>query len=110
MKGIELNLADNTLVTTLSKVLNKSEEELIQAYKQEGDLAVVVQKYFEPSSEGKDITINELIDMLQKIVEESGKGSKERKEDILFDIFLKMRSCNEAFFLTRFLQVNSFFL
>ena len=106
MKGIELNLADNTLISTLGKVLNKSEDELLQAYKQKGDLAKVAQRYFKPTQEGKDITINELIGLLQKIVDESGKGSKERKEEILCDIFLKMRSSNEAFFFIRFLQVN----
>lgn len=104
-KGIELNLADNTLISSLSKVFNVEEQELLNAYKQEGDLAKVTEKYFVPSTEEKDLTINELIDYLNTIILTTGKGSKEKKEEILFNIFSKLRSGHEAFFLIRFLQV-----
>ncbi len=105
MKGRELNLADPTLIAALSKVLNQSEVELIQRSKKEGDLALAVKHYFQPREELKeDLSINELIDFLQSMVTVNGKGSQERKEMILMEIFQRLKQSNELFFLIRFFK------
>ena len=94
----------------MARVLNKSEEEVISAYKQEGDLAKVAGSYFSPLQKSQeDITINELMDLLNKTMLISGRGSKEKKEEILYTLFSRLKSGNEVFFLVRFLQVSILF-
>ncbi len=53
---------------------------------------MAVKHYFQPREELKeDLSINELIDFLQSIVIVNGKGSQERKEMILMEIFQRLK-------------------
>jgi ATP-dependent DNA ligase len=55
-----------------------------------------------------DLEITEFIDTLKKLASVKGKGSREQKEQLLENLFRKMQTENEIFFVVRFLQVSYF--
>jgi len=105
LKGIELNLADNTIISVLSRFYNVGPEKIKEEYKKCGDLALVAKSYFQRKGDNGELEISQLIESLRNIAEIKGKGSKEQKEDLLLDIFYSLKTEHEIYFLVKFLQV-----
>lgn len=104
-KGIELNLADNTLIQTLGKVYGVSDEIIKEEYKKIGDLAKISSSYKTSGEDSQDLDITEFIDTLKQMASIKGKGAREQKELLLEQMIRKMQTQNDIFYVVRFLQV-----
>jgi ATP-dependent DNA ligase len=104
-KGIELNLADNTLIQTLGKVYGVPEEKIKEEYKKIGDLAKISSTYQAIRENSQELDITEFIDTLKQMATIKGKGARDQKELMLEQMLKKLKTQNEIFYVVRFLQV-----
>lgn len=79
----EFNLAEKMVMRSIGLTYNLEMDEVLQAYKQEGDLGEVVysieQKNKSTKKQKENLSINQVYDRLLRIAEDEGKDSQERK-------------------------------
>ncbi|HNP89018.1 MAG TPA: ATP-dependent DNA ligase [Candidatus Woesebacteria bacterium] len=80
-EGVEFNLAEKLLFRAVGQAFKVSEEEVKREYKKVGDLGEVAQrlKTLNSGKENRDLSVNQVYEMLLAIAEEGGSGSVERK-------------------------------
>jgi len=80
-EGVEFNLAEKLLFRAVGQAFKVSEEEVKREYKKVGDLGEVAQrlKTLNSGKENRDLSVNQVYEMLLAIAEEGGAGSVERK-------------------------------
>jgi len=95
---IEFGMSEKLVARSLSKALNKDENEIWSLYKELGDLGLLAQEYIK--TEGNMVEILEVYNMLLDIATTSGKGSVEKKTDELARLF-SLVSGKEAKYISR---------
>ena len=113
-KDLDFGFADKMVIKAIAKAVGKPVNQVSELYKQKGDLGEVAELLIEKtgqqhlgaffqtsaSEEKKSLTIEDVWDNLHKIVKIEGKGSTDKKTNILLGIFSEA-SPNEAKYITR---------
>ncbi|MGP6206554.1 ATP-dependent DNA ligase [Cuniculiplasma sp. SKW3] len=106
-EGIEIGLAEKTIIKVIRKITGVTEEEIMKRYAKEGDLGTVSQ---ELSSQSKQrsffddpLTLRELYDSLRKVATIKGQGTASEKEKIFIDLMIRA-SPIESKYIVRILQ------
>jgi len=81
--GVELGVAEKTIIRALSKYSGLSEEKIEDEYKKLGDLGDVAKNVVQNKKQmtffAQQLTINRVYGILEKIAKTSGKGSQDMK-------------------------------
>lgn len=96
---LEMHMAESSAAKAIAAISKKSKEEVIKLYKELGDFGLVAEKLNKKSK--KDLTINEVYNKLTVMAKEEGKGSVEKKINLLTEL---LSHCNskEAKYVSRF--------
>ena len=97
-EGLELGLAEKLVIKSLSLGLGEDIKKIEAIYKDIGDLGLVAEKLVKNKKE--NLTILDVFQELKKIATSQGKGSQERKIEILA-ILVKKSTPIEAKYLIR---------
>ena len=83
--AIEFGLADKMVIRAIASGLNIDKNKVLKAFKQEGDLGKAVEKSKNKKqrTKNRNLTINEVYDVLYKVATAGGKGSQEVKIRLL---------------------------
>ncbi|KAL9309097.1 putative DNA ligase (ATP) [Arabidopsis thaliana] len=108
-EGIKLGMGKGSyIIKAISEAFGRTESHVEQQYTQLGDLGLVANgsrssqtMIFMP----KPLTVVKVADTLRLIAKESGKGSKEKKKDLMKALLVATTDC-EPLYLTRLLQDN----
>ena len=94
-KGVVFNLADRLMVQAVAQAFNKEPKEVLEVYKQKGDLGNVAEDLSRTS--GKDISVTEVYSLLEKIAKDEGEGSVERKVAGIASLLSKLDPLSRRF-------------
>jgi DNA ligase-1 len=97
-QGLELGLAEKLVIRSLALGLKEDINKIEKLYKETGDLGLVAEKLIKNTKE--ELTIKEVFEELKKIALSQGKGSQERKLQLLA-ILIKKSLPIEAKYLIR---------
>ncbi|AEE32410.1 ATP-dependent DNA ligase [Arabidopsis thaliana] len=108
-EGIKLGMGKGSyIIKAISEAFGRTESHVEQQYTQLGDLGLVANgsrssqtMIFMP----KPLTVVKVADTLRLIAKESGKGSKDKKKDLMKALLVATTDC-EPLYLTRLLQDN----
>ncbi len=104
-----LGIAEKSLLKALAKASGRSEKEVKELAKKEGDVGLAAAHLFKKKPMTLvpvgTLTIDELEEKVKKIISLSGKGSQEEKEKIIMSMLQKCSS-QEAKYLSRLLLGN----
>ncbi len=111
--GLELGFADRMVIKAIAKAVGKNEDEVDKLYKQKGDLGEVAEilmsktgqqslgAFFNSNADSEsDLTVEEVWDTLNRIAKVEGKGSTQKKTNLLLGLYSRA-SPIEAKYLTR---------
>ncbi len=101
----EIGIADKLMIKALSKASGMSEEEIINEWKEKGDLGVIAEEFVRKRKQSmltakSELTIKKVFDNLTQITKEEGKGSTERKLNLIIELLINA-SPIEAKYITR---------
>ena len=103
-KGIVFNMADKLVIQAVAKAYGRNTQDVILEYKKTGDLGQVAEEFAGNSKSEirnpKQITILQIYNDLNKIAQDEGEGSVERKVDKMAELLNKVDSLS-ARYLTR---------
>lgn len=103
--GIDLGLGEKFAISAVSSAYGFSKKEVEDAYRDEGDLGLVAEKFAgkkkQASLSQKEITVAYLYDQMVRIAKASGTGSQDMKIKILTEL-LNNASPVEAKYIVRF--------
>ena len=103
-KGIVFNMADKLVIQAVAKAYGRNTQDVILEYKKTGDLGQVAEEFAGNSKSeirnSKQITILQIYNDLNKIAQDEGEGSVERKVDKMAELLNKVDSLS-ARYLTR---------
>ena len=91
----EFNMAEKMVIRAIARVAGKGEAEITSAYKVSGDLGQVVQKV--TGIQESKLSINEVYDRLERIAQDGGQGSQERKVEALADLLKEVDPLSAKF-------------
>lgn len=77
-EGVVFNLAEKLVIESISLAFSFSKEEVIKSFKEKGDLGDVSFS-LNKGVKAKDLSVDEVYDILLKIALDSGEGSQDRK-------------------------------
>jgi len=103
-QGLEMGMADKMVAKAIARASGKSEKEILDSYKKQGDLGLVVEKVGGKQAtlfKKKSLSISEVYDELDKIARISGSGSVDRKTGMLAGLLSNMAG-KEMKFAVRF--------
>jgi len=103
-QGLEIGMADKMVAKAIARASGKSEKEILDSYKKQGDLGLVVEKAWGKQAtlfKKKSLNISEVYDELDKMARISGSGSVDRKTGMLAGLLSNM-SGKEMKFAVRF--------
>ena len=102
--GLELNVADRTLISVFSKLTGINPKVIEELYKKKGDIGdlayEILQKRKTQALFVEELTIENVYSLLRKLAETTGPGSQQQKESLLMKLFLNS-SPLEAKYLAR---------
>lgn len=98
----------SSIIKAISEAFGRTKAQVKQQYTQLGDLGLVAKG--SRSSQTvifmhKPLTVVKVADTLRQIAKESGKGSKDKKKDLMKTLLVATTDC-EPLYLTRLLQDN----
>ena len=106
-EGIEIGLAEKTIIKVIRKITGVTEEDIMKRYAREGDLGAVSQELSSQSKQksffDEPLTLRELYDSLKKIAIIRGQGTASEKEKIFIDLMIRA-SPSETKYIVRILQ------
>ncbi len=106
-EGIEIGLAEKTIISTLRKITGKDEETIMKRYGEIGDLGTVSQELMalpgQTSLFSEELTTSEIFRSLKKIATIKGSGTSVEKERIFMDLMIRA-SPVESKYIVRILQ------
>jgi DNA ligase-1 len=100
----ELGVANQLMIKSISKAYGISEKEIVNLFKKTGDLGLTVEKLSKKKKQStlgkKVLTIEKVFENLQMIAEQEGKGSQERKMNLVAEL-LSQAKPKEALYIVR---------
>jgi len=102
--GVETGMADKMVAKAISKAFGRSEKEILDSYKKQGDLGLVVEKLEGKQAtlfKKKSLSVYEVYDELMRISKISGDGSVDKKIRMLSGMLSNM-SGKEMRYVVRF--------
>ncbi|CAL9218209.1 unnamed protein product [Arabidopsis halleri] len=108
-EGVKLGIGKgSSIIKAISEAFGRTKAQVKQQYTQLGDLGLVAKG--SRSSQTvifmhKPLTVVKVADTLRLIAKESGKGSKDKKKDLMKTLLVATTDC-EPLYLTRLLQDN----
>ncbi|CAE5959716.1 unnamed protein product [Arabidopsis arenosa] len=108
-EGVKLGIGKgSSIIKAISEAFGRTKAQVKQQYTQLGDLGLVAKG--SRSSQTmilmpKPLTVVKVVDTLRQIAKESGKGSKDKKKDLMKTLLVATTDC-EPLYLTRLLQDN----
>ena len=106
-EGIEIGLAEKTIMKTIRRITGVTEEEILKIYAREGDLGMVSQELSSRSKQrsffDEALTLRELFESLKKIALIKGSGTAAEKEKIFTDLMIRSKPV-ESKYIVRILQ------
>ena len=88
-EGLEMGLAGKTAIKAISRSENVSLEKVASLFKKTGDFGSIVE-IFKKNKKGEELTIEEVFEKLLEIAKIGGKGSQEKKLNLLADLLSKV--------------------
>ncbi|MEM5793054.1 MAG: ATP-dependent DNA ligase [Candidatus Aenigmatarchaeota archaeon] len=99
-----LGIADKMIIRILARTTGLSEEEIIKNFKKSGDLGLVAEKCIKDKKQfslmKKELTIELVFENLKKLSQIEGKGSQDRKTDLISQLLVSA-SPKEAKYIVR---------
>lgn len=92
-QGLETGMADKMAAKAIAKASGRSEKEVLDFYKKQGDLGLVVEKMSGKQAtlfHKKALSISEVYEELMKLAKISGEGSVDRKVSMLSGLLSNM--------------------
>jgi DNA ligase-1 len=100
----EIGVAENLLMKAISKATGAGEKEVTEKFKKTGDLGSTVESFIKGKKQrtlgGDELTVKKVHENLQKIAEQTGAGSQERKLSYLSEL-LSAATPKEARYIAR---------
>jgi len=113
-KNMDLGVSSKTLVSIISKATGRSEDEITEIWKNEGDLGVAAEEMVEKKTQQRlmtqDITVKKVVERLQKVAEMGADGlsqsvNQDKKQKELADL-ISSAEPREARYLARIIINN----
>jgi len=86
----ELGVANQLMIKSISKAYGINEKEIVNLFKKTGDLGLTVEKLSEKKRQAtlgkKELTVEKVFENLKLIAEQTGKGSQERKMNLIAEL------------------------
>ena len=95
-RKVDFAMGDKMGVRAIARVIGKEQEEVMQMYKEKGDLGGLVLD-LEVGEERKNLSVVEVYERLKSLAEDSGSGSQERKVMALAELMLDLDSVSAKF-------------
>ncbi len=95
-RKVDFAMGDKMGVRAIARVIGKEQEEVMQMYKEKGDLGGLVLD-LEVGEERKSLSVVEVYERLKSLAEDSGSGSQERKVMALAELMLDLDSVSAKF-------------
>jgi DNA ligase-1 len=92
-QGLETGMADKMAAKAIAKASGRSEKEVLDSYKKQGDLGLVVEKMSGKQAtlfHKKALSVSEVYEELMKLAKISGEGSVDRKVSMLSGLLSNM--------------------
>ena len=92
-QGLETGMADKMAAKAIAKAFGRNEKEVLDAYKKQGDLGLVVEKMSGKQAtlfHKKSLSVSEVYEELMKLAKISGEGSVDRKVSMLSGLLSNM--------------------
>ncbi|PIZ35783.1 MAG: DNA ligase, partial [Candidatus Aenigmarchaeota archaeon CG_4_10_14_0_8_um_filter_37_24] len=100
----KVGIAAKMMIKSLTRATGLSEKEIIKEFKKTGDLGMVAENCIQSKKQSslfkKELTIGLVLDNLQKLSQMEGKGSQERKMDLISQLLVSSKP-KEARYITR---------
>jgi DNA ligase-1 len=100
----ELGVANQLMIKSISKAYGISEREIVDLFNKTGDLGLSVEKLSRKKRQAtlskKELTIEKVFENLQLIAKQEGKGSQERKMNLIAEL-LAQADKKEALYIVR---------
>jgi DNA ligase-1 len=100
----ELGVANQLMIKSISKAYGISEREIVNLFKKTGDLGLSVEKLSKKKKQAtlgkKELTIEKVFENLQLIAKQEGRGSQERKMNLVAEL-LAQADKKEALYIVR---------
>ena len=97
-ESLEIGMADKTVAESIARAYGSSKEEVLKHYSKKGDMGIVAQELSKNHhATDKEISVDEVFSVLQKIANTSGEGTVEKKLTLLSDLLKKIDSLSAKF-------------
>jgi len=100
----ELGVANQLMIKSISKVSGISEREIVKDFNKSGDLGLTAENFVKKRKQKvlgkKELIVEKVFENLQLIARQEGKGSQERKLDLVVEL-LSQASQKEARYVVR---------
>ena len=84
-KNMDLGASSKTLVKVISKATGRTEDEVEQSWKEEGDLGLAAEQMVEKKTQQRlfsgDLTVEKVVNRLEKVAEKEAPGSQSIDQD-----------------------------
>eukprot|EP01017_Pseudomicrothorax_dubius_P042988 TRINITY_DN7091_c0_g3_i1.p1 TRINITY_DN7091_c0_g3~~TRINITY_DN7091_c0_g3_i1.p1 ORF type:complete len:520 (-),score=68.65 TRINITY_DN7091_c0_g3_i1:50-1609(-) len=100
----DIMVSSQTLLKVLSDYSSKTEDEIVNLIRKEGDVGLVAEKLWKPSETGTHVSLQRLIENLSVLSEISGENSRKAKEAQLLQIFKSASNKEELKYIVRLLE------
>ncbi len=113
-KNMDLGVSSKTLVKIISKATGRSEDEINQEWKEQGDLGLAAETMVEKKTQQRlmtqELTVERVVDRLQKVAEQDAEGlsqsiDQDKKQKELADL-ISSAEPKEARYLARIIINN----
>ncbi|VVB12534.1 unnamed protein product [Arabis nemorensis] len=104
----ELGIGKGSIIKAISEAFGNTEAEIVEKIKELGELGLVAKRSRSSQAmiyKPQPLTIVKVFNTFRQIAKESGKGSKEKKQNRMKEVFVATTDC-EALYLTRLLQAK----
>jgi DNA ligase-1 len=86
----ELGVANQLMIKSISKAYGINEKEIVRLFKKTGDLGLTVEDLSKKKKQAtlgkKELTVDKVFENLQLIAKQTGKGSQERKMNLVSEL------------------------
>jgi len=91
----ELGVARQLVIKSVSKAYGINEEDIVKTFNKTGDLGLTVEEYSKKKKQTtlarRELTIDKVFENLRRIAKEAGKGSQERKMNLVAELISKAK-------------------
>jgi len=100
----ELGVANQLMIKSISKAYGINEKDIVKLFKKTGDLGLTVEELSKKKKQAtlgkKELTVDKVFENLQLIAKQTGKGSQERKMNLVAEL-LSPADLKEARYIVR---------